>query len=54
MGLISNSEAYDAWFRAKVLEAMGDTEPGIPDEEVEAHFAERRANARRKAEAAKR
>ena len=52
--LISNSEAHDAWFRAKVLEAMEDTQPGIPDEEVEAHFAERRTNARRKAAAAKR
>jgi DNA-damage-inducible protein J len=49
-----NALSHDAWFRAKVLEAMEDTQPGIPDEEVEAHFAERRANAHRKAEAAKR
>ena len=52
--LISNSEAHDAWFRAKVIEALADTHPGIPHAEVEAHFAERRANARRKAVAAKR
>ena len=44
--LISTSEAHDAWFRAKVLEALEDPRPGIPDEEVAAHFAEMRAAAR--------
>ena len=47
--LISTSEAHDSWFRAKVLEALDDPRPGIPDEEVAAHFAELRAAARAKA-----
>ncbi|AVA23826.1 type II toxin-antitoxin system RelB/DinJ family antitoxin [Rhizobium sp. NXC24] len=47
--LVTGSEAHDAWFRGKVLEALNDTRPDIPDDEVEAHFAERRAAARRKA-----
>lgn len=41
--LISDQEAYDAWFRAKVQEALDDPRPGIPGEEVEAHFARKRA-----------
>ncbi|MDI4655864.1 MULTISPECIES: type II toxin-antitoxin system RelB/DinJ family antitoxin [Xanthobacter] len=47
--LVTNSEAHDAWFRAKVLQAIEDTRPDVPDEEAEAHFAARRATARRKA-----
>jgi len=47
--LISNSEAHDAWFRAKVLQALEDSRPDVPDEEVETHFAGRRAAARHKA-----
>jgi DNA-damage-inducible protein J len=47
--LISGSEAHDAWFRAKVLEALNDTRPDVPDDEVEAHFEKRRAAARLKA-----
>ena len=35
--------AHDAWFRAKVREALEDPRPAVPDEEVEAHFAKRRA-----------
>jgi antitoxin (DNA-binding transcriptional repressor) of toxin-antitoxin stability system len=34
---------YDAWFRARVQEALDDPQPGIPNEEVEAEFAQRRA-----------
>jgi DNA-damage-inducible protein J len=34
---------YDAWFRARVQEALDDPRPGIPSEEVEAYFAKRRA-----------
>jgi DNA-damage-inducible protein J len=45
--LLSNSEAYDAWFRAKVREAMEGARPDELDERVEEHFAERRAVARR-------
>lgn len=51
--LISGSEAHDAWFRARVLEALNDTRPDVSDDEVEAHFAQRRAAARRKAGASK-
>ena len=39
---------HDAWFRAKVQEALDDPRPAIPNEEVEAHFAGRRATAGRK------
>ncbi|WP_025661446.1 type II toxin-antitoxin system RelB/DinJ family antitoxin [Rhizobium sp. IBUN] len=48
-----SSEAHDAWFRTRVLEALNDTRPDIPDNEVEAHFAERRAAARLRASARK-
>lgn len=40
---------YEAWFRAKVQEALEDPRPAIPHETVKAHFAKRRAAARRKA-----
>ena len=46
--LLSNSEAHDAWFRAKVREALEDQRPDVDDAAVEAHFAERRAAALRK------
>ncbi|WP_075293177.1 type II toxin-antitoxin system RelB/DinJ family antitoxin [Pararhizobium arenae] len=49
--LLSGSEAHDAWFRAKVLEALNDTRPVLSDDEVEAHFAKRRTAARLKARA---
>lgn len=42
--------AHDAWFRAKVREALEDPRPAVPDEEVEAHFAKRRAVAASQAE----
>lgn len=48
--LFSGSEGHDAWFRSKVLEALSDSRPDVPNEEVEAHFAERRAAARQRAE----
>jgi len=47
--LMANSEAHDAWFRAKVLQALNDTRPDISDDEAEVHFATRRAAARRRA-----
>ena len=47
--LLSNSEAHDAWFRAKVREALEDERPDVDDAAAEAHFAERRASALRKA-----
>lgn len=33
-GLASDPAAYDAWFRAKVREALDDTGPAIPHEQV--------------------
>ena len=42
-------QTYDAWFRAKVQEALDDPRPAVPAENVEAHFAARRAAARRAA-----
>jgi DNA-damage-inducible protein J len=51
--LVSTSDAHDAWFRAKVLQAREDTRPDVEDAEAEAHFAGRRATALRKAAANK-
>ena len=39
----ANSEAYDAWFRAKVQEALDDPRPMISHDEVTKRMAERRA-----------
>ncbi len=41
--LIANSEDYDAWFRAKVREALADPRPDVANAEVEDEFAARRA-----------
>jgi DNA-damage-inducible protein J len=49
--LTQNSAAYDAWFRAKVREALFDQRPPVPEGEVQKHFAIRRADAMRKAAA---
>jgi DNA-damage-inducible protein J len=49
MELLTNSEAHDAWFRAKVREALEDKRPDVDDAAVEAEFAKRRALAVRKA-----
>ena len=46
--LTIDEAAYDAWFRKKVQEALDDPRPDIPDEEVSAYFARRRAAALRK------
>jgi DNA-damage-inducible protein J len=43
--LAQNAAEHDAWFRAKVREALDDPRPGIPNKQVEAHFAKRRAAA---------
>ncbi|WP_068874066.1 MULTISPECIES: type II toxin-antitoxin system RelB/DinJ family antitoxin [unclassified Phenylobacterium] len=48
--LIADPQAYDAWFRAKVREALDDVRPDVAHEEVEAEFAARRdAGGRRNA-----
>lgn len=41
--LVADPKTYDAWFRAKVREALEDPRPDIADEDVEAEFAARRA-----------
>ncbi len=46
---VANTAEYDAWFRAKVQEALDDARPAISHETVKARFAKRRAAARRKA-----
>lgn len=46
--LLSNSEAHDAWFRAKVREALEDERPDVDADAADAKFAERRALALRK------
>lgn len=33
-GLTADPEAHDAWFRAKVQEALGDTRPTVPHRQV--------------------
>ena len=37
-GLTTEPEGYDAWFRAKVQEALDDPSPGIPHEEVKSEI----------------
>ena len=46
--LTANSEAYDAWFRAKVREALDDDRPDVTHEDVELEFAARRVATLRK------
>lgn len=46
--LTQSSAEHDAWFRAKVREALDDPRPAIPDGEVAAYFAGRRAAALKK------
>jgi DNA-damage-inducible protein J len=48
-GLVADTAAHDAWFRAKVQEALEDQRPAVSGDEVEAHFAKRRAKALAKA-----
>ncbi|WP_202314476.1 MULTISPECIES: type II toxin-antitoxin system RelB/DinJ family antitoxin [unclassified Mesorhizobium] len=40
--LVTNSEAHDAWFRAKVLQALEDARPDVDDDEAETQFVARR------------
>src|SRR5258708_6518361 len=47
--LTADGAAHDAWFRAKVQEALNDPRPPIPHKKVEAHFAKRRSATQRKA-----
>ncbi|WP_429131261.1 type II toxin-antitoxin system RelB/DinJ family antitoxin [Ensifer sp. 4252] len=47
--LVGSTEAHDAWFRAKVLQALENTRPDSEDADAEARFRERRMAAARKA-----
>ena len=44
----NDAAAHDAWFRAKVQEALNDTRPAVPHAKVGAHFDRRRTAALRK------
>ena len=41
--LATDAAAHDAWFRARIQEALDDNSPGIPHEEIKARIAKRRA-----------
>lgn len=49
--LIVGDAEHDAWFRAKVLQALDDDREDVTNDEAEAHFARRRAAAARKVKA---
>lgn len=34
--------AHDAWFKLKVQQALDDSRPAVPDDQVEAQFSKRR------------
>ena len=42
-GLTTDPTTHDAWFKAKVLEALNDPRPAMSGNEVEEHFANKRA-----------
>lgn len=48
--LAAKTEEHDAWFRAKVQQALDDSRLAVADNLVQGHFAQRRASALRKAE----
>jgi len=43
--LAQNADEHDAWFRAKVQEALDDLRPALQHEKTKAHFAKRREKA---------
>jgi DNA-damage-inducible protein J len=47
--LTTDPAAYDAWFRAKVQQALDDPRPAVPHDTVEARFAKRRTALRKAA-----
>lgn len=50
-GVVVDDPEYDAWFRARVQEALDDPRPAVPHEIVKARFAALRAELRTKIEA---
>jgi DNA-damage-inducible protein J len=49
-GFTTDPATHDAWFKAKVQQALADSRPFVPHDQVENHFIERRADALRKSE----
>lgn len=47
MELLIEQREYDAWFRARVQEALDDPRPDLSDADVTEKFAQLRANARK-------
>lgn len=41
-GLTASPEAHDAWFKAKVVEALNDTRQAYSHDEVSQHFSKKR------------
>ncbi|MDZ5650706.1 type II toxin-antitoxin system RelB/DinJ family antitoxin [Nitrospirillum sp. BR 11828] len=41
--LLADGATHDAWFRAKVRQALEDPRPSLDEDDVEDHFASRRA-----------
>jgi len=52
-GLVTDPAAQDAWFRAKIREALDNPTPLIPHAEVAANFTRRRAALRPRKRSAK-
>jgi DNA-damage-inducible protein J len=44
----TDPETHDEWFRRRVLEALDDKRPAVPDHDVESPFAARREAARKR------
>lgn len=42
-GLVTDPAQHDAWFRQRVQEALEDVRPDLSEDEVQRHFAKRRA-----------
>lgn len=49
-GFTTDPATHDAWFKAKVQEALADSRPSVPNDQVESHFSGKRAAALRKCE----
>ncbi len=49
VGLTVDQETYDAWFRAKVQEALDDPRPALSNEDVKTRMAKVRAEALKRA-----
>ena len=48
LDILAGDEAYDAWFRAKVKEAIEDVRPPISNEEMKRRMDQHKAKTRRR------